>query len=668
MHQPYYKNPQTGRFQMPWTFLHLIKDYYDMPWIASKYDIKLTFNLVPSLLQQIEEYKNPDNCEFLYLWKKDPTLLTPQEKSLLLRYLFSSHVDNMIKPLDRYYQLFLKKHRVREGELPKIFDEQELLDLEVLFLLSWSGNYLKQNSHVVKSLIEKKKNYTQEDKLYLLEELIQLTDKVVDIYCSLQDEGKIELTTSPFYHPILPLLLDINSARESKSDIVLPSIKNSYVEFAKEHLSKAVDYHNSIFGKDPKGVWSSEGSLSRDAVQLFRENGFIWTATDEEVLYNSLSIKNLSFIYKVWEFNGVKIFFRDRYLSDAIGFRYFLEEEDKAVEDFLVRLRSIYDRSDVSPVVSVILDGENAWEHYRNNGYNFLNLLYRKVQDTPWIETLTFSQVLEKDAEISHLADLKAGSWIMGNFTTWVGHQEKNTAWEYLDKTTSLYRKNPNEKAHHYLMVSQGSDWFWWYGDDHYTHFADVFDNLFRLNLKQVYISLNREPPSYLNRPIKKRVKSQYIYKPTSYITPTIDGRITNYYEWLHGGELDVWFDLSSMSVASSIFRRVMYGYSRENLYLYIEGKFKSGDRVRVDLISKVEITLELPLVHGLSKVKVNGGEVLSSFDKGLEVCIPLSLVDGKDMVEFSLVYLSGERVVERVPVYTNFEITVENLDYNWYV
>ncbi|MCX7760458.1 MAG: glycoside hydrolase family 57 protein [Hydrogenothermaceae bacterium] len=668
MHQPYYKNPEDNRFEMPWVFLHAIKDYYDMPYLVEKFGIKATFNLVPSLVVQLKEYENPRSCKFLDIWLKPVEKLIDQEKSYLLRYLFASNYENMIKPLDRYYQLFMKKHRIDESHLPQLFDNQEFLDLEVLFILSWSGNYLRQNNSVVKNLLEKGRNFTQEDKENLLSELIKFIKKITKYYGKLEKKRAIEITTSPFYHPILPLLIDINSGKESSPDITIPPVRESMKDFAIKHITDAIDYHRENFLKNPKGVWSSEGSLSRETVKLFNDMGFVWTATDEEILFNSLGYKDLYAIYKIYDYEGVYIFFRDRYLSDSIGFRYFKISEDVAVKDFIERLRDIYNKVDKNPVVSVILDGENAWEHYKNNGLNFFEKLYSGIKSEKWIETITFSEVINKNTDILPLSNLKAGSWIFGNFKTWIGHPEKNTAWEYLDKAVSFYRKNPSEESERFLMIAQGSDWFWWYGDDHYTPFSDIFDNLFRLNLKWVYKSLKETYPSYLDKPIKKKSKNQIVKKPTYYIKPKINGEIDNYFEWLYAGEVDPNFDLGSMSLGSLKLKRVFYGFDKENIYILIDGLMEEGQILEIKLFSEKEIKLALPLKKGIFQVKCMEYNVEYGFNNVLEIKIPIECINRNKSVEFNIALLEDEKVIERVPVYSNFEIEIENFEYEWMV
>lgn len=667
MHQPYYKNPQTGKLEMPWVFLHAIKSYYDMPWLSATYGVKATFNLVPSLVVQLHEYKDPENCQFLSLWTREVSQLTPQEKKYLLRFLFSANLETMVKPIDRYYQLFLKKHRAGEEQAYTVFSDDEFVDLEVLFLLSWCGNYLRQNNQIVKELLQKGRNFSQEDKTILLNELTQFVTGIVDYYRQLALEGIIEVSTSAFYHPIIPLLLDYRSAKESKPDITLPNIKGDYTDFAIKHINLAKEFYSRIFGRQPTGIWSSEGGLSRDTLRLFQDTGFLWTASDEQVLFNSIHEKQIDMIYRVWKYGGINIFFRDRYLSDGIGFRYYYTTAQEAVKEFVGRLAEIYQKSDINPVVSVILDGENPWEHYPSSGYHFLTHLYTTIKQTDWIETTSFSDVLQKEIKTSSLDNIVAGSWIYGNFTTWIGHPEKNTAWEYLDRAVSFYRSDPDKQQENLLMVAQGSDWLWWYGDDHFSVFSDIFDNLFRLNLKQVYTVKGVKPPVYLDRPIKNKSRCQYLAVPTGYVSPVIDGKISNYFEWLRGGEFDLRFDMGAMTY-SSRFERILYGYDKQSLYLYLQGMFKEGDKVVLNLLFEDQLELTFEIKPGLHSIDIDGQVIYYCFDRGLEISIPLAVIDTKGELELNFYYLSQGKLLERLPAYTNFSIKFEDFDYNWYV
>jgi len=663
MHQPWYIDPFTQEFEMPWVFLHAIKDYYEMPWLVSRYKkIKATFNLVPSLIKQLQIYsENPSSCKFLNLLKKDANKISNTEKDYLLTILFNTNLTTMIKPIPRYFQIHQKYMTTQN------LTNQDFLDLQVLFLLSWTGNYLRENNHYIKTLLEKGKDFTKEEKEKLINVLLNFLKEIIPYYKNLESEGKIEITTTPYYHPILPLLLNIESAKESKPDISLPKITANFKEDAVYHLNAALDEYQSIFDKKPNGLWPAEGSLSNQTLDLFIEHKIKWTATDEDVLYNVAGKRDK---YKIYKYKDIYIFFRDKYLSDSIGFRYQNMNEKNAVDDFISHLRSIYNSSQHCQVVSVILDGENAWEFYKNNGKDFFNRLYSEISHQRWIECITFSEVLGKNVEIENLESIKAGSWIYGNFTTWIGHPEKNTAWEYLSETRNFLESEKEndlyKKAIEYIYIAEGSDWFWWYGDDHFTIYADKFDLLFRSNLMKVYDVFGKKPPAKLSKPIKQTFKQPIIKKPKNYITPTIDGKITNYFEWLFSGEIDLTFDLSSMNT-EILLNKLYYGYDKENFYLRFDGSVNQikNDILRLNFITDKEISFSIPISNE-KYTDENGVE--AACEKIIEIKIPLNLLNEKKF-EFYIEILKDSRLLQKLPVYSIIMLDIsENFDYDWMV
>jgi len=663
MHQPWYIDSFIQEFEMPWVFLHAIKDYYEMPWLVSRYKkIKATFNLVPSLIKQLQIYsENPSSCKFLNLSKKDVDKISNTEKDYLLKILFSANLATMIKPIPRYFQIYQKYMTTKN------LSNQDFLDLQVLFLLSWTGNYLRENNQYIKALLEKEKNFTQAEKEKLINVLLDFLKEIIPYYKKLENEGRIEITTTPYYHPILPLLLNTESAKESKPDISLPKITANFKEDAVYHLKSALDEYKSIFDKNPNGLWPAEGSLSNQTLDLFIEHKIKWTATDEDVLYNSIGKRDK---YKIYKYKDIYLFFRDRYLSDSIGFRYQNMDEKDAVDDFISHLKSIYNSSQHCQVVSVILDGENAWEFYKNNGKDFFSRLYFEISHQRWIECITFSEVLEKNVEIENLESIKAGSWIYGNFTTWIGHPEKNTAWEYLSETRSFLESEKEndlyKKAIEYIYIAEGSDWFWWYGDDHFTIYADKFDLLFRSNLMKVYDVLGKKPPAKLSKPIKQTFKQPVIKKPKNYITPTIDGKITNYFEWLFSGEIDLTFDLSSMNT-EILLNKLYYGYDKENFYLRFDGSVNQikNDILRINFITDKEISFSVP-VSNEKYTDENGVEAVG--EKIIEIKIPLNLLNEKRF-EFYIEILKDSQLLQKLPVYSIIMLDIsENFDYDWMV
>lgn len=512
MHQPYYGDDVAKKTKMPWVFLHAIKDYYDMPYMLSGFDgIKATFNLVPSLLVQIKSYSDDSaNDELLEVIKKDVELLDKKEIEKLQEYLFLSNEENLIKPLWRYNELYvkyLKAHKSLQN-----FTFEEIVDTEVLFLLSWCGNYLRDNNHLVKSLLVQGANFSHKQKIDLLGELIVFCRKIIPFYKELALKGQIEIATTPFYHPIAPLLLDIQSAKEANEDTVLPNIDCEFRDCLALQVEDAIQYFYDIFGFYPKGFWPAEGSVSLQALELFSQNKISWIGTDEEILYKSLQNQDKNLLYDNYKDirNDITLFFRDKLLSDLIGFEYSKQNPKDAVKDFILRLQKINTQKGSDCIVSVILDGENAWEYYKNNGLEFFKTLYSELKNnTNFIKTIVPSEVENLSIAPKDIQNIATGSWINGNFDIWIGKRQKNKAWELLCQTKKdyfQYSKSLDDTKQlaikNEFMIALGSDWFWWYDDDHFTIQKRKFDDLFRLHLANIYTIMGMQIPQTIIQPI----------------------------------------------------------------------------------------------------------------------------------------------------------------------
>ena len=655
MHQPVYKNGLTGEYELPWVFLHSIKDYYEMAYYAKRFPkLKLTFNLTPSLLTQIEEYASGKaNCRFLKLIRKPVKELSLIEKSYLLR-IFLSSSPKLLKNFDILKNLSLHSQNNNAKEICKNLSNQDFLNAEVAFLLSWCSSYLRRENKTVKKLFEEKSAYSEEDKNQLILELLNHIREIIPLYKELLSSGQIEITTTPFYHPILPLLLDMNVAKESSPDVKLPALHVSLKEDALTQLTSALSYHEKTFGK-PKGVWLAEGGISEDAVKLLSQQGVEWTATDEEILFKSIQEKSGTRepLYRVYSYKGVKIFFRDRELSDLIGFTYQNWNPEEAVKDFISRLKRISD-SYPDPVVSVTLDGENCWEFYEDNGTEFRENLYRAILDSPFIETVKPSEV-DSSTELPRLFP---GSWIGGNFLTWVGDEEKNRAWELLGTTKlQVERKGQaNQRILNHILISEGSDWFWWFGKVHHSHFFAEFDRLFRSNLIKVYRELGIDIPSELLHPIKTSVET-FAQPPKGYVSATIDGEVTDYFEWLNAGRVSL-VEISTMDSSSFIMREAFYGCDKEkNFFLRIDGNWKriQGRKVLVKLEFSGKESLEIAFNINTGTASSNCSRAKLKLGKVLEVFIPSECIAEllKDKVRMVVKLFVDGKLLETAPPFT---------------
>ncbi len=569
MHQPNYRD-KDGIMQMPWVFLHAIKDYYDMPWIVSHYpEVKLTFNITAPLIEQLKLYSQEaeKSDKFLSLWLREPQDLVENERRWLIKICKSSHYETMVKPFTRYRELVDKEH----------YNDREFLNLEILFILSWCGNYLQKNNAVVQQLFQKEQNYTVDDKKILLATLIEFIAGIWSFYKKLYQSKQIVIATTPFYHPILPLLLDMQNAKKANPNTQIPKETFSLKEDATRHIIKAKELFRETFGSNVKGFWPAEGAVDEESVELLASQGIHWIATDEEVLYKSLGNKEKKNIYFPYRYKNVAIGFRDHRLSDLIGFEYRYKSAKDAVQSFLLELEVIQ-KNDENAHVYIVLDGENAWEYYPKNGFDFLHKMYESLQNISWCSMLTMDEISKMQTKtLSHLA---AGSWINGTFDTWVGDREKIRAWELLFMTKRDYNRHYEHLTQkkrtlidEKFLFAESSDWFWWYGNDHHSEFDNEFDLLFRNNLVTIYELMEIYPPHDLFIPlVKKRSSGDFLIHPQSDITPIIDGKKDSFFEWMGCGVVDESQLFSTMDRTKQLIKKIYYGQDSQKLYFAFEG------------------------------------------------------------------------------------------------
>lgn len=521
MHQPfyYYKN----KIYLPWVFLHSLKDYYDMANIVSNYNVKVSFNLTPSLLMQLDELNESKDYFISLLLKKD---LTNEEKNYLLNIIKSVYVDTMVKPYKRFYFLFNKNNLTKK----------EFNDLQVFYLLSWCGEELKKRKFIQNYL--NKDTFTFEEKEELIFYLLEFVKGIIPFYKSLQDMGKIKITTTPFSHPILPLLFNMENAKKANSDTVLPKIYFSLSDDALMHIKKAKEIYKKFFGIYPKAFWPAEGAISEEVVEAFSKEGIEITFSGDDVLR-----KVENDIYSSYEFKGVKLFFRDRYLSDLIGFNYKYFEVDDAVSHFK---REIENRPGN---ITVILDGENAWEYYKKP-YEFLHKFYEMLEN----EHTKFFDEIDKTKKLNKIIP---GSWINGDFNTWVGDAEKNRAWEMLFLSKKEIQEDEN------YLYAEGSDWFWWYGNGHESAQNEIYDEIFRNYLIDIFKKHNIEVPAFLL--IKNFHKKTYFIPQKFILTPKINGK-TDFFEWVGAGEIT-----ENFGALAGELPKIYYAIDENNLYLRID-------------------------------------------------------------------------------------------------
>ena len=664
MHQPYYVDIAENKAIMPWVRLHGIKGYYDIPYLIDKLEkTKVTINLVPSLIEQIILYSERKISDvYLDLTLKSPSEMDEDEKLFLIDNFFSVNRKNFIENNPDYMRLLnLRGDSEDESELRKrlaFYTEQDLRDLQVLFNLSWFGFAARREFDNLNGLIEKGKGYTEDDIQTVIDIQFEVLQRLLPLYKKLLKEGKIEISISPYFHPVLPLIIDSDIGRVALPDKPFPP-KFSYPKHAKTHILEGIKLFEEVFGEKPVGMWPSEGSVSEDSLNLISECGFKWIATDEGILKKS-GFENkhrFDFLYKPYKFRDkILCFFRDRELSDKIGFVYYNMQPEEAQNDFLSYLkRIVHFNPKGEPVVSVIFDGENPWEFYENLAEDFLFSLFKGIEKSDFAETSTFSNAIETD-DFGMLESIWPGSWINSNFAIWIGHHEMNTAWSYLGRAAEFLQEREKrfadikmlQKAKKELMVAEGSDWFWWYGDDFQVKGQEKFDLLFLKHLANVYRFLGEEEPVFLRVPIKKPKSFNMPKMPVSLISPDIDGEITNFFEWSGAGEYKVSGKGGAMFEGESPVKRILFGQDLKNVYFFIEAREPVGV-FELFLQDKHFFRLRFPFKKGKFSLPISvfgdkgfedsGFNAMVAVDRVIEVKIDGGIFDfhGRDTLKFAL-------------------------------
>jgi len=600
MHQPNYQEPGSDRMVLPWVRLHATKDYLDMLLHASEYErVRVTFNLVPALLDQLNLYTGGGTDPHLELSRLRAEELNDRQKSEILDHFFSANLTQMVEPHRRYHELYSKARNGGSGILPAIFSSQEIRDLQVWSNLVWVDPLFHVESPI-KELLDQGRNYTEEQKHALLAWQMTLISRILPAYREHFHKRRIDLSFTPYYHPILPLLCDTDSALEATPTLTLPKRRFQHPEDAEWHVRSSMAMFEETFGEPMAGMWPSEGSVSEQVADLLIKSGVKWIATDEEILRSSLRKANMDPrehpIHTVYEYGGsLKLFFRDHALSDRIGFVYSGWDADRAATDFidhLMRIRALLaDRLD-QVVVPVILDGENAWEYFPNDGRDFLGELYRRLNEEPLIETTTMTEAAET-IEAQSLPSLLAGSWINHDFRIWIGHQEDNAAWDLLhdarDALEQFEKEHPDydpdrlRSAWKQIYIAEGSDWCWWYGDEHRGAGNEQFDSIFRRHLMAVYETLGLEVPRKLFDPIYRAGAGLKAVPPDTLLTPEIDGRLTDFYEWTGAGCFDCLKAGGAMHRVERYLSRIHFAYDHDWLFIRLD----FADKKALELVDK---------------------------------------------------------------------------------
>ncbi len=713
-HQPYYPDDVGGENPMPWVRLHGIKDYWGMARLLEAVpELHATINLVPSLLQQLLAYVEEDYEDtHLRVSRLAPEDLSREDLYYLLDHSFMVHPDRMIRPYPRYDELYRKRGVTIDSaeQARKRFNKRDLLDLQVWSNLAWFHPLAFEQDEDLAAFRAKGKHYSQDEKIWLLKKQREILSEVVPLHRRLQERGQVELTTTPFFHPILPLLWDKRLARRAMPDVVLPKHLDSYGEDVRRQITMATDYHRKLFGRPARGMWPSEGSVCQGMLPAMAAAGIEWLAADEEILSCSTDgwvsrdghgfLRNPEMLYRPWRIDGhqahLQIIFRDHAMSDQIGFHYQSYEAKHAVDDFISKVEAVGRATSGNAghrptLLSIILDGENCWEYYPNAGVDFLRTLYRRIAEHPQILPVCVSDYLKKYPATDKLNHLFPGSWIGHNFGIWIGHAECNRAWDLLHQTRqhllgrTEQQAKPDEllrRAWNELYIAEGSDWFWWFGDDHTSTQDAMFDRLFRTHLQNVYRLLDEQPPAELARPISQGHRQGGLHtQPSGLLSVKVDGRRT-YFEWIDGGHHVCQGARGTMSQAEAgLISDLYFGFDLQRLAVRLDArggplteKLSEIDTIKLAFfqpegyeiqVSRLDRkTPKAQLVNNDDSVAHAGLKVAA--DQILELTVPLGSLALRtdDPVHFFVQLFKEGKPVERVPAEGAIETAVPSPDY----
>lgn len=671
MHQPDYRDPISEQTLLPWAWLHAVKDYAEMLDTIVETDARVTINLVPSLLEQLERYERGEDRDlWLDLLARSPERLTESDRQFMLENFFSVNKETQIFAHARYHELFLLSGSGGQADARK-FNDQDLLDLQVWFLLSWTGFHLRRKSALVAELLRQGKHYREEQKQQLLSCCHDEVQRTLQFHRQLEESGQIEISVTPYAHPILPLLCDLHTAQEPSPGLPLPAAEFRYPEDARLQVREGLKTAARIFGQRQRGMWPAEGGVSETAVKILAEEGALWAATDEDILARSLvgGLADRRRLYQAYQHGGLPLLFRDRELSDRIGFLYATWDTKEAVNDLLLRLKNISQLAQ-GGTVAIILDGENCWERYAENGHPFLRDFYLGLNQTSGLEMMTIKDAIQQSESVP-LERLAAGSWIRSDFTTWIGHPEENLAWELLHQARQEVVADEVDKALAHpdeplsdfvreLLRAEGSDWFWWYGDEHASAQADIFDRLFRRHLEGLYHLKGLSAPEQIYQAIQPVTVKTSGFEPTACFTPLIDGLIGDYFEWLAAGCIELSVG-GAMYANGAGLKQLHYGYDLKNLYFRLDQvdliRQLGGQKAVFELRLTVKELYFLRYSLGDKTLEVYcAGQLVASgpaaSDQVLEMAVPLKALQlhPGDMVGLSCHVYKNKRESGRWP------------------
>jgi alpha-amylase/alpha-mannosidase (GH57 family) len=593
-HQPDYRHPVTGQPVLPWVRLHAVKGYLDLlTALDAAENAHVCVNFSGVLLNQLAAYANtglPDR------WGELSALpagqLDEDARQVVMANFFSAHTENLIRPHTRYWELKEKCTELARQDVDGAgsgLSDKELTDLIVWFNLAWIG-FTGQRRKDVRELINRGRGYSHEDQLQVLCIHRELAAMALPGYRALAEAGRIELSTTPFNHPILPLVIDLAEGTLNPGD---PLPEFHYPQDARRQVHLAQESFAAAFGQHPRGMWPAEGSVSDAALEIFSEAGLSWVATDQSNLPHGGHLTHLMPWRWEREDQAIHVFFRDTRLADNIGFEYARWQPRVAGQHLVQMARMLGEQHGDLSVITIALDGENPWENYAEGGEHFLAAMFAAIKAHPTMDCVTPSEVVQRQ-EWPSMNHVHSGSWVSGNFDIWSRHADTRRAWRLMAQARAELDSHMSDPAiEHHVLAAESSDWFWWYGDDFVSSQQWQFDELFRGHLIAAYEKAGLDVPGPLYGPIISQ-QEQPVSKITHRLDPVLDGRVTSFYEWRHAKEIDLAGTQGSMARTNGNDKlRALYGYSADKLWLRIDLPPEWRGRADVALNLALELTLE---------------------------------------------------------------------------
>jgi alpha-amylase/alpha-mannosidase (GH57 family) len=716
MHQPQYRDPETGKYVLPWTRLHATKDYYGMIKLFEEFPaFHATVNMVPSLCLQLEEYASGKfNEPWFNLAFKNAEQLTREDKSEILARAFQVNLERLLTRWPRFLELHEWSRGAGGAQALITFTARDWRDVQLLSQLAWMDEEWLAKDPVVCRLSNRGKDFSERDKEALKGKIIELIGLVLPAHREAAQRGQVELSTTPFYHPILPLLCDSDIARVANPSTPLPRRAFRHPEDAREQLKRAREYHEKLFGMKPAGLWPSEGSVSDQTLAIAAEEGFQWFGTDEGVLGRTLNLgffrdgqgipANAERMYQPLRVQmgnaGITGLFRDHHLSDLIGFVYSRMDSRAAAADLHGKLRYLGEsvKSDKPLTICLFLDGENAWEYYPGNGREFLREFYRRISEDQDFRALTCSETIAAAGDVQTSTGIFPGSWINANFDVWIGDKEDVCAWDLLWDAREAYGRGveANAKGHtnaptreellvaqESLMAAEGSDWCWWYGPEHSTANDAEFDALYRKHLTGIYVALGQVAPEELAKPIKRQPERAYQLSPSTYLRVKVDGQDTSYFEWLGAGVYSPERRGGAMNGRVFYLKELRYGFEKERFVLRVDCFAESLAEVedpefRIVFGAAEEINVVVNLERGqMKEFAIEKGRVCllnpetivsAAYGRILEVAVNRELLDLRGLSKFrvGVALWHGGLPIDVLPAEGYLDVPLGEDNYAW--